>query len=34
MIALQIPPKIDGLYVLGRQYRAQNYKGLYGIFQL
>ena len=32
MIALQISPKIESLYGLGRQ--AKNYKGLYGILQL
>ena len=32
MIALQISPKIESLYGLGRQ--ATNFKGLYGIFQL
>ena len=31
MIALQISPKIEGLYGLGRQ--AKNCKGLYGILQ-
>ena len=31
MVALQMPPKIEGLYGLGRQ--AKNYKGLYGILQ-
>ena len=29
---LQISPKIESLYGLGRQ--AQNYKGLYGVLQL
>ena len=32
MVALQISPKIESLYGLGRQ--AKNYKGLYGILQL
>ena len=32
MMALQISPKIESLYRLGRQ--AKNYKGLYGILQL
>ena len=32
MVALQISPKIDSLYGLGRQ--AKNYKGLYGVLQL
>ena len=31
MVALQMPPKIEGLYGLGRQ--AKNYKGLNGILQ-
>ena len=32
MVALQMSPKIESLYGLGRQ--AKNYKGLYGILQL
>ena len=32
MVALQISPKIESLYGLGRQ--AKTYKGLYGILQL
>ena len=32
MVALQISPKIESLYGLGRQ--ARNYKSLYGILQL
>ena len=32
MVALQISPKIESLYGLGRQ--TKNYKGLYGILQL
>ena len=32
MVALQISPKIESLYGLGRQ--AKNCKGLYGILQL
>ena len=32
MVALQISPKIESLYGLGRQ--ATNYKDLYGILQL
>ena len=32
MVALQISPKIESLYGLGRQ--AKNYEGLYGILQL
>ncbi len=32
MVALQISPKIESLYGLGRQ--AKKYKGLYGILQL
>ena len=33
-IALQISPKTESLHGLGRQYRHQNYKGLYGILQV
>ena len=32
MVALQMSPKIESLYGLGRQ--AKNYKDLYGILQL
>ena len=32
MVALQISPKIESLYGLGRQ--TKNYKGLYGILQV
>ena len=32
MVALQISPKIESLYGLGRQ--AKNYKDFYGILQL
>ena len=32
MVALQISPKKESLYQLGKQ--ATNYKGLYGILQL
>ena len=32
MVALQISPKVESLYGLGRQ--ATKYKGLYGILQL
>ena len=32
MVALQISPKVESLYGLGRQQK--HYKGLYGILQL